>query len=313
MKNFGRRLIIALFTFAVGVSIVALVRLRPTSLGEVEKPALRQTFEQSSVDSSAWRVLLSYEGRDLRKLDRESGLRLGEAVEALLGKRGGGERALIVPRLVSKLSDADGQTRYAFIEEKPLISIPGASRIRAHVFAAEGNLLDSSDFNSGHRISLTEMRVELSPEIGREVLVVNSKGSVNGADIARQIYALIGEQLLLIRLEDSGGRLVRNTYVAPSHAIGVRLAGRSANEWVRALESSDTAEALAALLWLSGSHLSPRTRVPGHFFEDMREARLVEELRSREDIKEIINALIKSENAWLRSAAELTRKVEYSF
>ena len=313
MKHFGRGFLISLFTFAVGVSIAVWGRIRPTSFGDVEKPAVRQSSERSSVGSSAWRVLLSYEGQDLRKLDRESGVRLEEAVKTLLGRRCGGERELIVPRLVSKLSKADGQARYALIEEKPLLSIPGTSGICAHVFDAEGSLLDTSDFNSGHRIFLTEMKVEHSPEIGRAVLVIDSKGSVNGADIARQFYALVGEQLLLIRLEDSGGRLARNTYVAPNHTIGVRLAGRSANEWARVLKSSDAAQALAALTWLGGTHLNPRTRAHGHSLEDIREARLVEGLRSREDIKKTINALIDSENAWLRGAAELTRKVEYRF
>lgn len=302
-----------MFTFALGVSIAALGRLRPTSLGEVENPVSRQSSEQTSVDFSAWRVLLSYEGRDLRKLGRESGLRLEKAVEALLGRRGGGERALIVPRLVSKLSDADGQTRYALIEEKPLLSIPGQSRINAHVFDPEGDLLNSSEFNSGHRISITGMQVEHSPEIGRELLVVNSKASFNGADIARQFYALVGKQLLLIRLENSGCQPVRNTYIAPNHTIGVRLAGRSADEWVGVMKSSDTVESLAALMWVGGTHLNPRTGAPGHFLEDMSEARLVEEIRAREDTKATTNALIKSDNAWLRTASGLTRKFHYSF
>ena len=312
MPRFSLHLLMALLTFILGVSIAALGYLRPTLPGAPERPVSRQSLESPSTNLQAWQVLLSFEGRDLRNLDRESADRLRRAIEALLGNRSAGEHSILSPRLVSKLSNGQGQIRYALIEEYPLLTIPGRSRIYAHVFDGEGGLLSSSDFNGGHRIFLTGMEVTYSPEIGREILVVNSQPAINGADIARQYYALVGEQILLIRLEDSGGRLVRNTYSAPGHTIGVTLTGRSAEEWVSALKSSDVAEVLATLTWLSGTHLNPRKPEPDYSHEEMREARLADKVRSREAVRTVLDTLTQSGNAWVRSGAELTKTVEYN-
>ena len=310
MKRFGSHLLVALFTWSVGVSMAALSSRRPTFRGAPEKPVLRQVFEQPSVTSSAWRVLLSFEGRDLRKLDRESAVTLRKAVETLLGGRVDSERAFIFPRLFSKLSDARGQTRYVFIEESPLITVPGRSRIYAHVFDTEGGLLGSSDFNCGHRIFLTEMEVAYAPEVGRELLLVHSRPTINGADIARQFYALVGEKVLLVRLEDSGGRLVRNTYASPGHTIGLTLTGRAAKEWEEALASDDVAETLATMTWLGGAHLNPRKPAPEYAHEKHSEARVADEARSREGVRAALDKLTRSENPWVKGAAEMAAKAD---
>ena len=308
MKRFALRLLIASLTFSIGVSIAAFGYLHPKLPHAPNAPVLAQNSKSSDVNISAWQVLLSFENQDLRKLDQKSRVELQKAINTLVGKR---ENELLIPRLISKIANAQGQISYALIEESPLLTIPGECGIRVHVFSLEGKLLSNSAFSSGWRITLTEMQLKYMPEIGREALEVSSKPVINGRDVAKQYYALIGEKALLVRLEDSGGQLIRNIYGAPNHTIGFTLTGRSAKDWEKALESNDVAEVLATLTWLGGIHWNPRTPAPEYTHEEMSEARLADDVRSREGVKVAIRRLMQSENTWVRNAAELAAKVEY--
>ena len=308
MKRFTLQLFIALLTFTIGVSIAAFGYFSPNLFHTAYSPVLAQNPKSSEADTSAWQLLLSFENQDLKKLDQKSRVDLQKAIDNLVGKR---KNELLLPRLVSKISNAQGQIIYALVEESPLLTIPGECGIRVHIFSLEGKLLSSSAFTSGWRITLTEMKFKFMSEIGREVLEVSSEPVINGRDVAKQYYALIGEKVLLIRLEDSGGQLIRNIYGTPNHTIGYTLNGRSAKEWEKALESNDTAEILATLTWLGGIHWNPQNPLPEYAHEEMSEARLADDVRSREGVKIELRRLMQSENTWVKSAANLAAKVEY--
>ncbi len=70
---------------------------------------------------------------------------------------------------------------------------------------------------------------------------------------------------------------------------------------------------LAALTWLGGTHLNPREPAPYPDLEDVREARLAEEVRSRADVRATLDALARSENAWVRGAAQQALEAEGDF
>lgn len=308
MKRFPFYLFIALITFIIGVSIAAFWYRRPNFTPALDNVVLAQTPKPLRENISAWQTLLSFEKQDLKKLDQKSKVELQKIIDTLVGKR---NNELLIPRLLSKISNARGQIRYALVEESPLLTIPGECGIRVHIFSLEGKLLNSSAFSSGWRITLTEMKLKFMPEIGREVLEVSSEPVINGRDVAKQYYALIGEKILLIRLEDSGGELIRNNYGAPNHTIGFTLVGRSAKEWEKAFESDDVAEILDTLTWLSGIHWNPQTPEPDYTHEEMREARLADDVRLREDVKVGLRRFAQSENVWVRNAANLATKVDY--
>lgn len=308
MKRFTLQLFIALLTFTIGVSIAAFGYFSPNLFHTAYNPVLAQNPKSSEADTSAWQLLLSFENQDLKKLDQKSRVDLQKAIDNLVGKR---KNELLLPRLISKISNAQGQIIYALVEESPLLTIPGECGIRVHIFSLEGKLLSSSAFTSGWRITLTKMKFKFMSEIGREVLEVSSEPVINGRDVAKQYYALIGGKVLLIRLEDSGGQLIRNIYGTPNHTIGYTLNGRSAKEWEKALESNDTAEILATLTWLGGINWNPQNPSPEYAPEEMSEARLADDVRSREGVKIELRRLMQSENMWVKSAANLAAKVEY--
>ncbi|MCA1623081.1 MAG: hypothetical protein LC768_16010 [Acidobacteria bacterium] len=299
MQQFSLRIFIGILTFFFGVSIVMFWYFRPNLHTSTDKPILPQSQAISDESKSAWQTLLSFENQDLRKLDKESKARLKKASDVLIGK------SFDDFRLISKISNSQGEIRYILIEESPLIAIPGDSRLRIYLFNPQGKLFDSLSFPSGWRIGLKGIRVIYKSEIGREVIEVESEPVINGRDIVEQYYALIGEKVLPIRLEDSRGKLVQNYYEFPNMTIGFTIVGRSAEEWKKALNSEDRAELLATLTWLNGIHSNPVKHSTLTSGEEINEARLVEEMHSQAEIKAVLKRLLQSDNAWIREAAKL--------
>jgi len=157
---------------------------------------------------------------------------------------------------------------------------------------------------------LTGVKRSRVPEIDRDVLEVGSRPVINGRDIARQYYALVGDTVTLIRLEDSRGEPVKNIFGAPNHTIGPNLAGRSAAEWEKALGSTDSAETLSALAWLGGRHWDIQKPLPEYEHEELAEAQLADSVRTRRSVQDAIHKLAKSKNRWVREAAELAMTAE---
>jgi hypothetical protein len=302
MKQFSSQILIGVLTFFIGVSVVMYCYLRPnlqTPINESTLPHTQTIFDEYN---SAWQTLLTFENQNIEKLNEESKNKLEQAKEVLIGKQS--ERA----RLISRISNAQGQTRYVFIEESPLMTIPGGCSLRVFIFNDEGKLLNSLAFPSGWRIGLKDIRVIYKSEIGRKIIEVESVPVINGRDIVKQYYALIGEDVLPIRLEDSGGKLVQNIYDYPNMTNGFTLKGRTEEEWKKSLESEDTAEILAALTWLNGRHLNLTQHSSIGFSEDINEARLIAEIHSSKSIKSILERLIQSSNVWIRDAVKVPVK-----
>jgi hypothetical protein len=302
-----------LVTFSLVCLIIGFagIAVTPKIKGDFRNPEQVRLFDrlQSQSDKrAAWQTLLKFEDQPLSKLPKLQAEELQKAIDELLGKR---ENEIVIPRLLTTISDSKRQTRYALIEESPLLTIPGNSGLGVHVFAHDGSLMRSSVFQTGWRIFITDIRVVFLEQIGRKAIEVRSAPAINGRDVAKQFYALINDEVLLIRLEDNPGNLIRNAYGAPNYTFGLTVTGRSADEWKDALESGDFAEVLATLTWLSGIHLDPKEPIPevsgmppvAH--EDISEARLVGKVRSRQDLRRQLKALMLSQNLWVRQAAKL--------
>jgi hypothetical protein len=174
------------------------------------------------------------------------------------------------------------------------------------VFTTDGALLSSLEFGAGWRIALSEIGLIQVEGIEGDVLEVQSDAMINGADVAKQYYALVGDEMRLIRLEDSSGALTPNIYRTPNHTIGFTPIGRSVADWQAAVESDDVAEVLAALTWLGGVHLNlddVKDGDPAYWHEYLSEAGLVEAVRGRSAVQTAVNALKQSSNPWVREAA----------
>ena len=296
MKQHLLGLATAILTFVVGWSIPAVI-LKPATESIVLPPVA--TPWQAS---SAWTILLAWQNQDLSQIDGPEEAQLEMAIESLRVTK----NESVHPRLFAPVSTFLGEPRYVLIEDAPLFTIPGVSRLQMSVFDQDGKLLDSSEFSAGWRILTDEIKF-VQVKNFREVLEVQSFPVINGADIRKQYYALVGDKMRLVRLEDSKGVLRANAYGSPNHTIGFTELGRSAEDWEESLKTKDEAQSLATLTWLGGYHLDITYEglVPGYWHEDLAEVRLVEEVRARPGVRKIVNSLKDAKNPWLREAARL--------
>ena len=86
---------------------------------------------------------------------------------------------------------------------------------------------------------------------------------------------VVGNRISLAYLEEDG-QFERNNYQDSNMTIGPSIRGRSADDWEKALRSTDTAEVMSALIWLGGLHWSGQ---PAPYDEDKSESEEVSSLR----------------------------------
>jgi hypothetical protein len=196
--------------------------------------------------------------------------------------------------------------------------------------AAAGRLRGSSEFSPGWRIFLSDVRVTSRAGLGAPLLVM--RGSGVGFAFAPSVvayFALASDRPVLVRLERKDGRLLRNGYGCPRPSVGPPAPSKTAGEWARALASGDRVEVLEALTWVGGARQTieelKEDREQERRFEaanpDVKggtsfatldacpraaeDAALYAEVRARADVRARLEVLSKSEDVWVRQAAEL--------
>lgn len=245
-----------------------------------------------------WEVLLSFENQDLEGLSEEARSKVTVAVNAVTGQQEVTDSQFFIPALFRTISNTAGEKQYILVEDGPLTNIPGQSRMRVHLFDAKGRILSSDNFGAGWRTVLTGFQVRKLSVLNSEALIVNTDYCFGGSP-GQQYYAVVGNRLMLVYLEQDG-RFEVNGYSHRNQTIGP-LVSRSADDWEKALGSVHEAEVLSALLWLGGHHWNGQ---PPPYNQDEAEAEKVSSLRSRDAVRERLIALSESDNWWLQSAAK---------
>src|SRR5262245_55269226 len=212
------------------------------------------------------------------------------------------------PRYFWKLSKSD-VTRYILLGADGLRIIPGDSRAEVYVVDPDGRLLSYSEFSLGWRAQLKDIELIQDTNFGVPMIEIST---VNRP--SKQYYALVQDELALVRLEDGGGA-IRNKFVAGNWIIGPPVPNRTAAEWEQALLSDDTLENLRTMVWLGGKHwdlkIPPFQRPDGEIEptpEVRANAELVVNVRARRKVHERLKELSRSENKWISEAAELALK-----
>jgi hypothetical protein len=275
MKRSNRVLLmtsLSLLTFVFGVAVV---KFQP----HFHKP-----------QPTAWQTLLLFENQDLANLRPESALRIEKAIETLTAL----QASMYEPRLFRTIENESGETRYVLVEEQPLLSIPGDSRLRIHIFDQAGHLLSQTDFSAGWRTFLRAMTIRKYDYLNHDVLEVYGAYCFGGSS-STQYYVLVGNSIVLAYLEEEG-KFQRNDYSSTNLTVGPVLSQRTADEWEAALNSTDTPEVTAALMWLGGIHWDGQ---PAPYDEDKPEAEKVSQLLARASIRKRLNELSKSSDWWI--------------
>jgi hypothetical protein len=239
-------------------------------------------------------------GKDLWNDPREQ-----RRLENLIGTAPQAELLGPIPWNVWK-THRNGQTRYIVLSVKSEMTVPGRSTACVLLFGASAKRIASWCFPTGSRMTPASASIALSNDAGSDLIVIGLEQFINGRDVAREYFGLSDDRLLLVRLENHKGEAVQNEYV--NSEIGLVPNATTVEEWASMLESGDKAVVLSALTFLGGRHLTESSR---HFAlgpQESKYADVFQKLIGSARIRELIEDLTKSGNAWVRQAAVLAAR-----
>ncbi|MBS0266935.1 MAG: hypothetical protein JSS02_33720, partial [Planctomycetes bacterium] len=199
--------------------------------------------------------------------------------------------------------------------------IPDVSRIRVHIFDPNWKRVMKQTFPTGYRMRLTDISLVRDTPLGQPCLVaqVSSTGpfivddsekpirpAFERGKFQRQYYALAGNQFVMVRLEDENAEIVPNHYLWRSPTKGPQVPDRKAEDWIQLLRSENSVDQLAALVWLTGRHMSskaPRSETRNQ--ESVSHAAVYEAVRSNLEAPALLAEIAVSKNEWVRQYAKL--------
>ncbi|MFN7923955.1 MAG: hypothetical protein U0Q16_27890 [Bryobacteraceae bacterium] len=248
-------------------------------------------------------------------LDRISGVDLWDnplsaedqsQLSALLGEIPKGYMAPPAPRYVWT-SNQSGRTRYFALLAESVMVIPGGSTARVVLLDAGGRQILGRSFQTGWRMTPGRATFRYSPGLGRDLVALDMERFANGRNIAREYFAISGDDLHLIRLEDDKREAVQNDCVYPNYEIGFAPPAKTVAEFVRMLESNDKTEVLAALVFLGGRHLTDSRRLAFGYRESVH-AQTFRTVIADARIQDLIARHRRSQSQWIRQYAELAAR-----
>jgi hypothetical protein len=239
--------------------------------------------------------LKSYVGKDLRTLPEMERTALDQIIKRLLHSSKSDSDAFIILRyenwFVWELPTNKG-TRFVIFQGQPIFMIPGTSNANIALLGPSGRLIAQSEFSTGWRIDISDAKLLPNRIRGESVIQVDSHPVINGGDVARQFYGVVGDRVVLLRLEDSNAECIPNYYAAPNHTIGPDAPPRTEDEWLRCLEDSKSAEILSSLVWVGGQHGRPIQNPGNVAIEDVNQATTHLKVREHPKTKHLLKALV---------------------
>jgi hypothetical protein len=216
----------------------------------------------------------------------------------------------------------DPSSSLIFIEILVGFSQPGFCGLRVHSFDDKWKRVSVDEFNTGYRQRVREVRQVTVPQVKQELIAVKCTYRVpklmvlvEGVDVTPppapkndfqlQFYAMIARKLMLVRLEDAQGGLIRNNYETWTiPAIGENFPAGTDDVTLELLKSGTDVERLAILVWLTGTHSpSSEPRAEGRAQEPVEAAKRYERIRSDSRLPAIIKEFSESHNTWVKEYA----------
>ena len=238
-------------------------------------------------------------GRDFWK-DHASGQELADLKNIL----GDVPKGLLMPPDPWRVwkTDHAGQVRYIVLLGEDAATIPGGSSACIEIFDAARKKVGSSWFQTGWR------NIFVAGELENDMVVISTAPVINGRNIAKEYFSIGGDRVRLVRIEDDKGALVQNEYVFPNSEIGPVPEANDVDAWAGLLESKDTADVLAALVFLGGRHITGPEQAFASEPHESQYAGLFQQLVAGARIQTDIQHLIESGNAWVKQAAVLAAR-----
>lgn len=240
-------------------------------------------------------MLESFVGRDLRGISDDQ----ARSLQSFIHKQAKSPSDHS-PWYVWRTGDTN-RSHYVVLEKQISLRIPGASSVMIHLLDQTGRRVNSWAVQTGWRMTPCDALLTASEDLATDMLAIVSEavGWTN-----RLFFALSGDKLDLVRMEDADANLVRNDYKHPNFTIGASVEGVTEKEWIAWLGSKDPVDVLRALVFLSGVHMDPDRPETEVAHEDLAQARVFRSLQTNAVVRRLLEQHRRSAVKWIREAAE---------
>lgn len=273
----------------------------------------------SDAKSKAISALKECRGKELHTLEKDRGRELLDHMAALGIKRDLDELNRFGPWHVWDFSKSGEPPLYLLVEAGKKMTLedrektrrvhphPGTTSITLTLLDDSGKVTAKTDLATGWRCYLEEFKLHPVGKNDDPVLKLATElGSGPGPDIRSQYYARIGERFDLVRIENAAGKATRNQYYIKHFRSGPKVAQLTEGEWEADLLSNDRLKVLRTLVWIGGFHWDLQASYGDQRqCEDAEQVQLWQKVLKRQKVIDRIRDLTKSEDHWLREAAEL--------
>jgi len=198
-------------------------------------------------------------------------------------------------RTIARTVQIEGQKLFIVAAELVNSTFTGMGSYLVVLIADEsGRCLSVSSLYTGHRLGVATFSIEVMGDRFPSLVIRCDVGHLFVVPAARQIYAMTGGGLTLVRIEGTSGKAIRNLYRCPVAEVG-RALRCDADDWEDLLRSDAPAEVLAALGWLGAQHESSCTKHA--------------EARREASVRERVSYLQSVGDPWISEAAQVAGQV----
>jgi hypothetical protein len=188
----------------------------------------------------AWKIFKSYQGKELRDLDKGQARKVLDALEEVIPDHFYESVLNYSPWYVWGFNRKGENAGYLVIDVNQSSPHPSADKIRIALLDAPRHVLAESEFSAGWRWYLERVELKSSTDEDYPLIVQSSDEGF------KQYYAKIGNRFDLIRLEDSEHEAMRNYFSRRYGQSGPDLSEQTERDWQSDLLGQDRAKVLRA-------------------------------------------------------------------
>ncbi|PQO36098.1 hypothetical protein DTL21_09255 [Bremerella cremea] len=189
----------------------------------------------------------SFVGRDLSQLSDEETKLLRNIVKELLQTEDSPFTGT-KPLLCIWKSECKTKERFLLLQTSGIYAIPGDNPVYLTTFNSSGQVIKNESFPTGYRNNLVDANIEHESPFGpTPILRIRTGPGIHGTPAREQYYAVVENEIVLLRLEDNNGSRIKNR----QYSLGPEPTQRTETQWLSGLRDPNPIEVLRSLNWLA--------------------------------------------------------------
>jgi len=185
---------------------------------------------------------------------------------------------------------------------------PSNCGVGAYWFSADDGPLDSNRFDVGYRAYVDTC--SLNDPLGKLGYTISVSLKDFQRAFRREVFAIYGRRLVLVRYMNADGRLTCNNYEYPNWTCGPKSLVCTKHSLLEILSGSDQVRQLEAFTWLTGLHVPKAGEEQDVLHEPAADSARYWSLVNDAEVVRAAGTLEKSTSKWVSQAAKFFLSIQ---